>query len=90
MQDDITRAAEARKGSPFLNTDQAAFYVSLTSKTLGQMRTDGTGPKFRKHGSIVRYHIADLIAWSEANSHTSTQPRLGHGGSGRDPDPRRG
>jgi hypothetical protein len=73
MPDDITRASEARKGSPFLNTDQAAFYIGLTSKSLERMRTAGTGPRFRKHGTIVRYHIADLIAWSEANAHTATR-----------------
>ncbi len=30
MDDDITRAANARKGSPFLTTDQAGRYIALS------------------------------------------------------------
>ena len=29
MEDDIARAGRAKKGSPFLNTEQAAFYLGL-------------------------------------------------------------
>jgi hypothetical protein len=66
------RAARARKGSPFLNTAQAAFYVGLAEKTLHKMRWQGVGPLFRKHGRIVRYHINDLDTWSELNRRRST------------------
>jgi hypothetical protein len=62
--DEITRAAKAKKGSPFLNTAQAAFYVGLSRRTLEKMRLTGDGPRFRKHGRFVRYHIDDLDAWS--------------------------
>jgi len=62
------RAIKARKGSPFLNTAQAAFYVGVQQKTLKKMRGRGDGPKFRKHGRLVRYHIDDLDAWSNANA----------------------
>ena len=64
MEDEIDRAARARKGSPFLNTDQAAFYIGLSRRTLEKMRIKGGGPFFRKHGRYVRYHIDDLDAWS--------------------------
>jgi excisionase family DNA binding protein len=70
MRDDDgaeNRAAQARKGSPFLNTDQAAHYIGLARQTLEKMRREGRGPRFRKHGRYVRYHIADLDAWSEAS-----------------------
>lgn len=72
MDDEIQRAANARKGSPFLNTDQAAFYVGLSRRTLEKMRTTGDGPRFRKHGRYVRYHIDDLDEWSRGRGQAST------------------
>jgi hypothetical protein len=66
VDDDIARAANARKGSPFLTTDQAGHYIALSGRTLEKMRRRGGGPRFRKHGRYVRYHIDDLDAWSEA------------------------
>ena len=66
MDDDANaRAAQARKGTPFLNTAQAAFYVNLHLKTLEDMRREGRGPRFRRHGRFIRYHIDDLDAWSK-------------------------
>lgn len=72
MDDDISRAAIARKGSPFLNTAQAAFYVGLSQRTLEKMRVVGGGPSYRKHGRYVRYHIDDLESWSRARTRHST------------------
>jgi excisionase family DNA binding protein len=72
MDDEIARAANAKKGSPFLNTDQAAHYVGLSRRTLEKMRTAGGGPRFRKHGRYVRYHIDDLDEWSAERVKTST------------------
>jgi excisionase family DNA binding protein len=72
MDDDIERAADAKKGSPFLTTDQAARYVGLFRQTLEKMRRRGVGPRYRKHGRYVRYHIADLDAWSDSRGRTST------------------
>jgi len=68
MDDDAARATRAKKGSPFLNTDQAAYYIGLSSRTLEKMRGAGRGPRFRRHGRHVRYHIADLDGWSESRS----------------------
>lgn len=65
MDDENERAARAKKGSPFLNTAQAAFYVGLSQRTLEKMRITGRGPKYRKHGRFVRYHIDELDAWSK-------------------------
>ena len=64
MEDDIQRAARAKKGSPFLSTEQAAFYLGLSARKLEQMRAAGTGPSFRRHSRYVRYHIEDLDSWS--------------------------
>ena len=69
---DTARAGQARKESPFLTTVEAATYVCLSRRTLEKMRTAGNGPVFRKHGRYVRYHIADLEAWSTARRTNST------------------
>jgi excisionase family DNA binding protein len=87
MDDEIVRAAKAKKGSPFLSTAQAAHYVSLSRRTLENMRIDGGGPRFRKHGRYVRYHIDDLDAWSEEHVKLSTsepdRPPLSHPKGGK-------
>ena len=80
MDDEIQRAANAKKGCPFLNTAQAAFYVGLSRRTLEKMRTAGGGPRFRKHGRYVRYHIDDLNAWSLGQGKASTSETGPRGG----------
>lgn len=72
------RAEQARKESPFLTTEQAATYVGLSRRTLEKMRTAGNGPIYRKHGRYVRYHIAELDAWSTARRTNSTSEYGGH------------
>jgi len=76
IDDAIDRAASAKKGSPFLNTAQAAFYIGLSRRTLEKMRSVGGGPHFRKHGRYVRYHVDDIDAWSEGRGLASTADRL--------------
>ncbi|MET3591798.1 putative DNA-binding transcriptional regulator AlpA [Mesorhizobium shonense] len=71
MDDENERAARAKKGSPFLNTAQAAFYIGLSQRTLEKMRLKGHGPKFRKHGRFVRYHIDELDDWSKGQPKAS-------------------
>jgi hypothetical protein len=73
MDDDIARAARAKKGSPFLSTEQAAFYLGLSARKLQQMRANGIGPKFRRHSRYVRYHIDDLDSWSGASATSAGQ-----------------
>jgi hypothetical protein len=68
MDDDIARAARAKKGSPFLSTEQAAFYLGLSARKLQAMRASGIGPRFRRHSRYVRYHIDDLDFWSQGLS----------------------
>ena len=72
MTDEETRADNAKRKSPFLNTAQAAFYIGLSKRTLEKMRVTGGGPIYRKHGRYVRYHIDDLNAWSKARAKAST------------------
>jgi hypothetical protein len=68
-EDAIKRAALARKGSPFLNTAQAAFYIGIKERTLEEMRRAGRGPFWRLHARFIRYHIDDLDQWSRSNGH---------------------
>lgn len=63
--DEILRAARAKKGSPFLNTEQAAFYLGLSARKLQAMRSKGEGPPYRRHSRYVRYHIDDVECWSK-------------------------
>jgi hypothetical protein len=65
LEDEIARAARARKGCPFLSTEQAGFYLGLSPRKLQAMRSAGDGPRFRRHGRFVRYHIDDLDDWSK-------------------------
>lgn len=67
MEDEFTRAARAKKGSPFLSTEQAAFYLGLSARKMQAMRGEGAGPPFRRHCRYVRYHIDDLDSWSRAS-----------------------
>jgi hypothetical protein len=73
MEDEVARAARAKKGSPFLSTEQAAFYLGLSARKMQSMRGAGTGPRFRRHSRYVRYHIDDLDSWSRSSG------TLGHG-----------
>jgi len=78
MDDDNALAAQAKKGSPFLNTDQAAFYVGLSRRTLEKMRREHRGPPFRKHGRYVRYHITELNEWSKSSGPESAKQGPDH------------
>jgi hypothetical protein len=66
--DQIPRAQRARRGSPFLTTDQAAAYLAMTSRLLRRLRVSGKGPVFRRHSRYIQYHIDDLDAWSREHS----------------------
>jgi hypothetical protein len=87
MDDDIARAARAKKESPFLSTEQAAFYLGLSARKLQQMRASGTGPAFRRHSRYVRYHIDDLDAWSRGSGmqerHGDSRPQPARRALGR-------
>jgi len=66
------RAALARRGSPFLAPDQAAFYLGVSPRTLQEYRSAGTGPRFRRHSRHIRYHVDDLDAWSRSVGEAGT------------------
>lgn len=57
--------------SPFLDVNEAAAYLRLKKRTLDNMRWQGIGPRFRKHGGRVLYHQDDLKDWSESTRRRS-------------------
>lgn len=42
---------------------------AVTTGTLANWRSKGTGPAFAKFGSRVRYPLAQVVAWEAANLH---------------------
>jgi len=68
MEDDIQRAERAKRGSPYLNTAQAAHYLGISVRSMQRMRAKGEGPPPRRHARMVQYHIDDLQAWSRGRS----------------------
>lgn len=68
MDDDISRAERARRGSPYLNTAQAAHFLKISERSMQRMRARNIGPTPRRHARMVLYHIDDLQAWSRAQS----------------------
>jgi hypothetical protein len=62
----------------YLRTAEAARYLSLSPRTLEKHRTYGTGPAYRKIGGRVVYAVADLSAWADIGTRTSTSdPGIG-------------
>ena len=71
MDDAVARASRAKQGTPFLSTEQAAFYLGLSPRKLQELRATGEGPPFRRHCRFVRYHIDDLDSWSRQSGAAS-------------------
>jgi hypothetical protein len=60
------------KKSPYLTTAEAAQVLRLKQHTLDNMRWQGTGPRFRKHGGRIFYHRDDIKRWSEGSRRQSS------------------
>ena len=59
-------------GSNYLNTREAAEWLSLSPRTLDRYRVSGGGPVFHRFGGRVRYLVADLEEWASAHRRAST------------------
>lgn len=57
--------------SPFVTTDTAARFLSLSPHSLECYRSGGYGPPYYKFGKSVRYAVSDLEAWIARQRHTS-------------------
>ena len=58
--------------NPFLTVREAADFLRLKKHTLDNMRWMGTGPRFRKHGGRIYYHLDELKEWSLNSRRNST------------------
>jgi hypothetical protein len=56
----------------YLTTAEAAVFLGVSKSYLEKKRWLGGGPEYRKHGALVMYDPADLRAWSDARTRTST------------------
>ena len=61
--------------SPFLTIAEAAELLRLKKHTLDNMRWQGTGPPFRKHGGRIFYHRDELKEWSKSGRRKSSSGR---------------
>lgn len=52
--------------------EDAANLLNISPSTLAKMRLSGTSPRYVKLGRRVAYRPADLEAWVEAQSFSST------------------
>jgi hypothetical protein len=52
--------------SPYLTNSEAAAFLRIKARTLANMRNNGLGPAYRRHGGRVVYAMEDLIAWSNS------------------------
>ncbi len=46
-----------------LTTEEAASFLKCSEEHVARMRMQKRGPRYYKHGKIVRYSKADLCAW---------------------------
>lgn len=68
MDDSTDWAAQAKRGSPYLTTQQAAYYLGVSTSYLESLRSHGKGPVYRRHSHRIHYHIDDIRAWSDAQA----------------------
>lgn len=55
-----------------ITTGQTAALLGVRVTTLESWRLRGNGPCYRKIGRLVRYAEADVLAWIDAQTRTST------------------
>jgi predicted DNA-binding transcriptional regulator AlpA len=56
----------------FLCENQVAELLQVSRRSVQRWRGEGRGPRFRRHGSTIRYTLTDVLRWSEANAANST------------------
>lgn len=60
----------------YLNSQEAADILRISIRTLERMRVEGSGPRYLKAGKGLRarvlYRLADLDAWLQHHTYTST------------------
>lgn len=54
--------------SRFLTPEQVALILQVHRRTLSNWRSAGRGPRYVHMGRRVRYRMADVDAWTVANT----------------------
>ena len=54
---------ESMPRSPWINREQFADRIGVPENTVKWWAATGKGPKYRKFGRHVRYHIDDVLEW---------------------------
>ena len=57
-------------------TKDAARLLNVSHRTLEDWRLNGQGPRFRKWGRMVRYHLADLQSFADGSVFSDTGEAL--------------
>lgn len=65
----------SQRKSQLLTTAEAGELLRLKPHTLENMRWQGTGPPFRKHGGRVFYLRRELLEWSDQARRQSSSGR---------------
>ena len=63
---ELIRAEALRQGRDYVDSPLCADYLGIARGTLRKWRMRRYGPRFQKVGGEVRYYIADLDAWLDA------------------------
>jgi hypothetical protein len=61
----------------WLTRPELASRQKLPPATLAQWASQGKGPKYAKFGRHVRYRLADVVAWENANTVSRTDDPRG-------------
>ena len=72
MNDNAHRAAEARKGSPFLTTERGRILSRPVQPVAGKDALAGRWAALSQARRQVRYHIDDIEEWSSAHGARTT------------------
>jgi hypothetical protein len=63
----MTTITQARSVPEFLSNEALADRYEVPVNTVRDWRRRGTGPVATKVGGLVRYALADVLAWEKAN-----------------------
>jgi hypothetical protein len=63
---DVVRYMTNSPDKIWITRTQFAERIDIPAKTAAEWATKGTGPRYARFGRHVRYRLADVIAWEEA------------------------
>lgn len=67
------RRHSMRIDSPYKTVAEAAEFLRLSPQTLNNMRSNGRGPSYHRHGRRILYDVDELRSWSMIYKTTVTR-----------------